>query len=146
MKPPKQSQAGDASFSDRQAQMGQRAPDPVRPGCTAAQLRHDIDSGLTGDKVNFFDPAAAPLGTDEEAGGFPPTPEEIYQARMTERSPPYAAPGADERTPGGMEYGSVYNNEEDVWTEQPDGKVARWIGYLVVAAAIAILVFMLASS
>jgi hypothetical protein len=34
-----------------------------------AQVRADTDSGKTGDKVDFPDPAAAPLGTDEEAGG-----------------------------------------------------------------------------
>ncbi|MHA6299287.1 hypothetical protein [Devosia sp. CAU 1758] len=33
------------------------------------QLRADIDSGRTGDKVDFPDPAAAPLATDAEAGG-----------------------------------------------------------------------------
>ena len=33
------------------------------------QLRADIDSGRTGDKVDFPDPAAAPLPTDAEAGG-----------------------------------------------------------------------------
>jgi hypothetical protein len=35
------------------------------------QLRDDIDRGRTGEKVNFSDPAAAPLGTDEEAAGTP---------------------------------------------------------------------------
>jgi hypothetical protein len=33
------------------------------------QLRAEIDSGRTGEKVGFPDPAAAPLGTDAEAGG-----------------------------------------------------------------------------
>jgi hypothetical protein len=33
------------------------------------QLRAEIDSGKTGDKVGHPDPAAAPLGTDAEAGG-----------------------------------------------------------------------------
>lgn len=33
------------------------------------RLRADIDAGLTGDKVAFPDPAAAPLETDAEAGG-----------------------------------------------------------------------------
>lgn len=33
-----------------------------------SRLRRDIDSGKTGDKVDFPDPAAAPLGTDAEAG------------------------------------------------------------------------------
>lgn len=35
----------------------------------AAQDRGDIQKGLTGDKVPGFDPAAAPLETDAEAGG-----------------------------------------------------------------------------
>ena len=40
-------------------------------GSEAAQLRRDIDSGTTGDKVGWPDPAAAPLGTDDEAAGTP---------------------------------------------------------------------------
>lgn len=43
---------------------------------TTDQLRNAIDSGATGDKVGFPDPAAAPLGTDAEAGGYPPTHQE----------------------------------------------------------------------
>jgi hypothetical protein len=39
------------------------------PGENAAQFRNRIDRGETGDKVAFPDPAAAPLGTDEEAAG-----------------------------------------------------------------------------
>lgn len=38
----------------------------------AEDLRRRIDRGETGDKVPAFDPAAAPLGTDDEAGGAPP--------------------------------------------------------------------------
>jgi hypothetical protein len=42
-------------------------------GPAAAARRKDaIDRGLTGDKVPGFDPAAAPLGTDDEAAGTPP--------------------------------------------------------------------------
>lgn len=44
---------------------------------TVDQLRHAIDHGLTGDKVARSDPAAAPLGTDAEAGGVSPTSSEI---------------------------------------------------------------------
>jgi hypothetical protein len=40
-------------------------PEPATPD----QLRDAIDHGETGDKVNARDPAAAPLGTDAEAGG-----------------------------------------------------------------------------
>ncbi|WP_018389583.1 hypothetical protein [Ancylobacter sp. FA202] len=35
------------------------------------RLRRAIDEGRTGDKVPFSDPAAAPLGTDDEAAGHP---------------------------------------------------------------------------
>ncbi len=45
------------------------------------QVRHRIDSGATGDKVAGSDPAAAPLGTDDEAGGAPSQP------RATEGKP-----------------------------------------------------------
>jgi hypothetical protein len=48
-------------------------------GSTAAQLKDDINSGRTGDKIRAFDPAAAPLGTDEEAAGTP-TPASAIEA------------------------------------------------------------------
>jgi hypothetical protein len=60
-------------------------PRDSRKGPTSAQLRHDIDRGATGDKTPGVDPAAAPLGTDEEAGGAAPTPAEIAHARNAER-------------------------------------------------------------
>ena len=43
------------------------------------QVRDRIDSGATGEKVPASDPAAAPLGTDDEAAGVPskPTEDEI---------------------------------------------------------------------
>jgi hypothetical protein len=40
---------------------------------TTDRIRHEIDSGRTGEKVDFPDPAAAPLGSDAEAGGAPPS-------------------------------------------------------------------------
>ena len=60
-----------------------KQPDPS--AATSAQLKADIDAGLTGDKVGGFDPAAAPLGTDEEAGGAGPSGAEIAGARRAER-------------------------------------------------------------
>lgn len=57
------------------------------------QLRHDIDSGKTGEKVDYPDPAAAPLGTDAEAGGHPPQPSEL-------RAEAAAAPVATSRRRG----------------------------------------------
>ena len=53
---------------------------------TAEQLKADIDSGRTGDKVNNPDPAAAPLGTDEEAAGTPIRGNILSQARKAERA------------------------------------------------------------
>lgn len=48
------------------------------------QLRAAIDRGHTGDKAPASDPAAAPLGTDEEAAGTPIPPRAIAQAHAQE--------------------------------------------------------------
>ncbi|MFL6799149.1 MAG: hypothetical protein ACJ8F3_17250 [Xanthobacteraceae bacterium] len=64
-----------------------------REGATAAQLRHDIDSGRTGDKVPVEDPAAAPLGTDDEAGGNSPSPQALQHARQLEGARQQKPPG-----------------------------------------------------
>ena len=52
------------------------------------RLRHDIDSGKTGDKVDFPDPSAAPLGTDAEAGGQRTPAAAAEQDRIRERAAP----------------------------------------------------------
>lgn len=52
--------------------MTERERREARDVPTVDRLRHDIDSGRTGEKVDWPDPAAAPLGTDAEAGGAPP--------------------------------------------------------------------------
>ncbi len=57
--------------------------DDKRP--TSDRLRDDIDHGAAGDKKGFPDPSAAPLGTDDEAAGTPPTArqrEMAYQAEI----------------------------------------------------------------
>lgn len=41
----------------------------------SARLKGLIDSGALGDKAPGFDPAAAPLGVDDEAGGARPRPD-----------------------------------------------------------------------
>lgn len=51
---------------------------------TADQLRAEIDAGMAGDKVAWSDPAAAPLGSDDEAGGRPTPREDIAKARAQE--------------------------------------------------------------
>ncbi|MBL0406961.1 hypothetical protein JKG68_23780 [Microvirga aerilata] len=57
---------------------------PMTQGSTTAQLKGDINSGRTGDKNEVFDPGLSPLGTDEEAGGTPLTPDQIDLARRQE--------------------------------------------------------------
>ena len=60
----------------------ERPPDSDRP--TVMQLKGDINSGATGDKVGVFDPGLSPLGTDDEAGGAPNKPHQIAMARRYE--------------------------------------------------------------
>lgn len=50
----------------------------------AERLRDDIDRGRTGDKVAWPDPAAAPLGTDDEAAGTPIDGPALSRARQRE--------------------------------------------------------------
>ena len=48
------------------------------------KLRTAIDRGAGRDKVSITDPAAAPLGTDEEAAGTPVPPEAVTAAAQHE--------------------------------------------------------------
>lgn len=59
---------------------------PMNEGSTTAQLKGDINSGRTGDKNEVFDPGLSPLGTDDEAAGTPPKPEQVDMARHQESS------------------------------------------------------------
>ncbi|WP_371345024.1 hypothetical protein [Ancylobacter sp. IITR112] len=59
------------------------------------RLRGDIDEGRTHDKVPFPDPAAAPLGTDDEAAGAPAETERAMVAQVI--GPSSAGGGTDER-------------------------------------------------
>ena len=66
--------------------MSCKSPSIPPRGGTVSQLRDDIDSGRTGDKVRWPDPAAAPLGTDEEGAGTPLSFGAVTQARAVETS------------------------------------------------------------
>jgi hypothetical protein len=57
-------------------------------GATTDRLRRDIDRGRARDKVAVSDPAAAPLGTDSEAGGRAPSREDVSQAQALEITAP----------------------------------------------------------
>lgn len=54
---------------------------------TTDQIREAIDSGTTGEKVGMPDPAVAPLGTDAEAAGTPPTEAERVLVAKTAPRP-----------------------------------------------------------
>ena len=63
------------------------APQPlIGTDGAAARLREDIDRGRTGDKVDWPDPSAAPLGTDEEAAGTPLRSDTVEWARQAENA------------------------------------------------------------
>ena len=57
---------------------------PLSGRPTVAMLQDDIDTGRTGDKNPMFDLSGAPLGTDDEAAGTPPTPFCVAMARYYE--------------------------------------------------------------
>jgi len=119
-------------FQPPQDRVPQDRIDPVqRRGSTVSQLKHDIDSGRTGDKVNYPDHAAAPLGTDDEAGGVSHSPEEIHEVRRAENTGPLDAPGTDSRgNPGGEA------------TRDAGRASARWMVLVVACVAAAILVYL----
>jgi hypothetical protein len=97
---------------------------PAFQSSTSEQLRDDIDSGRTGDKAPGFDPAAAPMNADAEAGGAAPTAAEIAQARLAERRPGPKRPNAAEPA------------------LTPDGSLGHrhvWLGALAGVAAAALL-------
>lgn len=69
---------------------------PERPApAAAARLRARIDRGGAADKVAAADPAAAPLGTDAEAAGHPPSAAEAARVETAEarRAPAARNPG-----------------------------------------------------
>jgi hypothetical protein len=69
-----------------------------KSGMTWSQVRDRIDRGETGDKVAVGDPAAAPLGTDAEAGGAITDADEIARSAAAEEAGPTARDLAQRRT------------------------------------------------
>ena len=94
------------------------------------ELRARIDAGRTGDKVPGADPAAAPLGTDEEAAGTPAKPAEIATALEDETRQGRARP-APGFTPAPQD-----SIAPDADPHRPRGNF--WIALIVAVIAIAI--------
>lgn len=77
----------------------------MEPDRNAAQLKHDIDSGKTGDKVDAFDPAAAPLGTDDEAAGTHPQSQPMKDQLPIKPEPGRSTNSSDHSTV--LMYGAI---------------------------------------
>ena len=81
--------------------MSDERRDTAKSAATAERLRAEIDAGRTHDKISVSDPAAAPLGTDEEAGGIRIDPMLVGKARDLETRPPVeCAGGYQDARPG----------------------------------------------
>jgi hypothetical protein len=101
-----------------------------RRGATTAQVKGDIQAGLTGDKVAGSDPGASPLGTDDEAGGSTFDPQWIQRTREEERAGRLKSTSANAATP----------------ELQPDARLGRQRRLGIAAAAGALLAFVLAAA
>ena len=80
---------------------------PPAPGAdsTSAQLKADIDSGRTGDKIGELDPGLSSLGTDDEAAGRPPSAFRIALARYYETIGRWGAGGRGTAAHSGQDGG-----------------------------------------
>lgn len=90
----------------RMESMAKPVPPPTAED-TADRLRHEISSGRTGDKIAHPDPAAAPLGTDAEAGGHPVTHRQAAMARREELAHGPTPPGRGSGPQGSRVLGPV---------------------------------------
>ena len=90
---------------------------------TGDRLRKEIDRGPTGDKAPGVDPAAAPLGTDAEAGGHPPTEEErVMDAEAQRRADPQRPSAGGDATES-LRAAETRSGEDEVLDQRRD--VAR---------------------
>jgi hypothetical protein len=95
--------------------MSERFDTPGNPDL----LRCMIDAGKTFDKVSFPDPSAAPLGTGDEAGGFPSSAAQVSEAIRLETKPITSV------------------TEMNVWQ-----RIVLLLAYTLPAAAVALLVLL----
>jgi hypothetical protein len=79
-------------------------PPPPSSHPTVAMLKGDIDSGRSGDKNPVFDPGLAPLGTDDEAAGTPPSSFQVALARRYEN--------IERWIKGGQKTGDAHNKRD----------------------------------
>lgn len=114
-----------------------RTTDPDARARTTDQLRDEIDHGRGGDKKGFPDPAAAPLGTDAEAAGTPPTPRErdmAYRAEIANR--PDGPTASDAQRPIATDHAD-HADGRTVVTDSAGPSVLIFIG--IIAAVVAVI-------
>ena len=97
-----------------------------------ARVRHAVDSGDTRDKISYPDPAAAPLGTDDEAAG---------------RSPPPGGPPqkGDRIADGDTGLGELYAPAGEEDNRAPATAPPSWRTWGFIAAGILVLALVVAS-
>lgn len=96
----------------------------------SAEIRGDIQRGQTGDKVPGFDPAAAPMETDAEAGGASATP--LGPDIHTQRS-------SANRNTNESSSGDAMRRFQ---AREPAGDWLRWLVVFAVLVAIVVVVFL----
>ena len=102
------------------------------------RLRHDIDEGEAGDKKGFPDPAASPLGTDDEASGFPNTEAQVKRAQIAETENP-----ARGQAPKGAEAPRPVSATSKLSAREASNRtilIAVTVGTAVVLTAIALII------
>lgn len=109
----------------------------------AASLGDDLDRGRGRDKNPYPDPAAAPLGTDDEAAGTPVTTEQTRMARDHEIR---SQGGLDSTSPTVLHDRETRQFDTDPTLQPPPaagGPTHRWVVYTICALAVVVLLWAL---
>ncbi|MBA3325999.1 MAG: hypothetical protein H0T41_12290 [Rhodobacteraceae bacterium] len=102
----------------------------------AAQLRAAIDRGDAGDKAMQGDPAAAPLGTDDEAAGTPNSARQVESA-MKQEVRARSRDGGENATATIPVAASVGAHSETFTLE----RLAPWLAMIGVVAVVLLIYF-----
>lgn len=103
---------------------------PRKPPDNPAQIRGDIEKGRAEGKRPGFDPAAAPLETDAEAGGHPLGPEQVRTSRRTQDEA--------EESNDAASYSEAMREPQDPERPEPVGSGAMTIYVGLIAVALLI--------
>lgn len=115
----------------------------ARESDNAQMLRNEIDHGQAADKVDYPDPAASPLGTDDEAGGHPVTPTQARMAHAEEVARPgYELGHRDLHRPGAELSNATHDaHEGDGLPQSNTFRLLLPVALMVVAVLLVVWVF-----